>query len=254
MSGALQRVAGFFFVPAAAQRTEPAALPAATRAIVLGTSSDAVPLAAAHALALRAAVRASAALVAVWRPGDDDREARRGAATRAAARLAARLSAHGLPSVARGRLAWLVLPVEPAAAAAAVRRASAMVEGPLVTALSGPRPAELDGLVAEHDLAVVAADPDSPLARAALACLADLEGAARAPLGRGMSRALALAGLTAPHTTRLELRGATPASGGGGLGADAAAESWRAGFEPDGAAAASRRGGLDAGGPGKEGS
>ena len=76
-----------------------------------------------------------------------------------------------------------------------------MVEGPLVTALGGPRPAELDGLVAEHDLAVVAADPESPLARAALACLGDLQiaASARAPLGRGMSRALALAGLTAPH-------------------------------------------------------
>ena len=233
MSGALQRVAGFFLVPAAAQRTEPAALPSATRAIVLGSSSDAIPLAAAHALALRAAVRASAALVAVWRPGAEDGDARRGVATRAAARLAARLSTHGLPTVARGRLAWLALPVEPAAAAAAVRRASAMVEGPLVTALGGPRPAELDGLVAEHDLGVVAADPESPLARAALTCLGDLQiaASARAPLGRSMSRALALAGLTAPHTTRLDI----------------AAASHREGLEPGGAVVAPR-GGRDAGG------
>ena len=71
---------------------------------------------------------------------------RRVATPRAAARLAARLSAHGLPARARGRLAWLALPAEPDAAAAAVRRASAIVEGPLVSALAGARPAELEAL------------------------------------------------------------------------------------------------------------
>jgi hypothetical protein len=201
VSGVLQRAAGFFLLPAVAPRAESAPLPPATRVVVVGAPGDAVPLAAAHALALRAAVRAPAALVAVWRPGAEDREARRDAATRAAARLAARLSTHELPSAARGRLAWLVLPADPQAAAAAVRRASAMVEEPLLTALTGPRPAELEGLVAEHDLAIVAADPGSPLARAAVARLADLGvvASARAPLGRGMPRTLALAGLAAPR-------------------------------------------------------
>jgi len=201
VSGVLQRAAGFFLLPAAVQRVEPAPVTPATRVIVVGAPADAVPLAAGHALALRAAVRAPAALVAVWRPGAEEREARRDVATRAAARLAARLSAHGLPSAARGRLAWLALPAEPVAAAAAVRRASAMAEEPLVTALTGPRPAQLDGLVAEHDLAIVGADPGSPLARAALARLTDLGvvASARAPLGRGTRRALALAGLAAPR-------------------------------------------------------
>ena len=196
MSGVLQRAAGFFLVPAAAERSEPAALPTATRAVVLGAAGDAVPLAAALALSLRAG---GAALVAVW--GGTGEHARRDAASRAAARLAARLSVHSLPARARGRLAWLALPAEPAPAAAAVRRASVLVEGPLVTALTGARPAALDALVAEHDLAVVAADPESPLARAALTRLAEagIAGSACAPLGRGLHRALALAGLVAPR-------------------------------------------------------
>jgi hypothetical protein len=57
----------------------------------------------------------------------------------------------------------------------------------------------LDGLVAEHDLAVVAASPESALARAALARLADhgIAASACAPLARGVARRLALAGLAA---------------------------------------------------------
>jgi hypothetical protein len=203
MTGLLQRAAGFFLAPPAAPRTEAAALPPAARAVVLGAPPDAAPLAAAVALSLRASARAPAALVAVW-----GGSAERAAATRAAARLAARLVAHDLPAVARGRLAWLTLAAESAPAAAAVRRASVIVEGPLVTALTGSRPADLDDLVAEHDLAIVAADPESALARAALTRLADYGVAAMAcpPLGRGLPRCLALAGLTAP---RLDLTGLT---------------------------------------------
>jgi hypothetical protein len=263
VSGVFERAAGFFLLPAAAKHAEPAALPPAVRAVVVGTPSDAVPLAAAHALALRAAVRAPAALVAVWQPSAPEREARRGAAARAAARLAERLSAHGLPSVARGRLSWLALPAETTAAAAAVRRASAIVEGPLVTAMGGPRPAELDTLVAEHDLAIVAADPESPLARAALACLADLglTASARSPLRRGIPRSLALAGLAAPHAAwsdsgglaaahrRQEWPGGTAAAfDGGGVdagGIDAASD--RGGVDAGSIGAASDRGGVDAG-------
>jgi hypothetical protein len=125
----------------------------------------------------------------------------RGAATRAAARLAGRLD----PAVARGRLAWLALPGDASEAAAAVRRVAAVVDGPLVTALAGPRPPELDRLVAEHDLAVLAADPAASLARAALAALAGQGVPAMVwpPLRRGPRRALALAGLAAP---RLDIR------------------------------------------------
>ena len=140
-------------------------------------------MAAAVALALRAA----SGLVAVWH---GEGATVRGLATRAAARLAARLSARDLPAVARGRLAWLALPDDPDEAAVAVRRASAVVDGPLVTALAGARPPALEELVGEHDLAVVAADPDAALARAALAGLAarGVDAVAWPPLRRGLGR------------------------------------------------------------------
>ena len=196
MSGVLQRATGLFLAPAPAERAGAAALPPAARVVVLGAAEEAVPLAAALALSPRAG---APALVAVW--GGADERACRDVASRGAARLAARLAAHGLPAHARGRLAWLALPGDPGAAAAAVRRASAIVEGPLVSALAGARPVELDALVAEHDVAIVAADPDSPLARAALARLAEagVPASARPPLARGVRRTLALAGLTAPR-------------------------------------------------------
>jgi hypothetical protein len=207
VSGVLHRAAGFFLAPAPAERTEAVALPPGARAVVLGAAEAAVPLAAALAMSLRAG---APALVAVW--GGADERARRDAASRGAARLAARLSARGLQARARGRLAWLALPAEPEAAAAAVRRASAIVEGPLVSALAGARPPELEALVAEHDLAIVAANPGSPLARAALARLADAGVAASAqpPLGRGLRRTLALAGLAAPRLAAGKLVAASP--------------------------------------------
>ena len=168
---------------------EAVGVPPAARAVVLGAQGDVVPLAAAVALALR-----PPGLVAVWRAG---RPLSAGVATRAAARLAGRLAARELPAVARGRLAWLALPDDPDAAAACVRRASAVVDGPLVTALAGARPPALEELVAEHDLAIVAADPATALARTALARLAarGIEARACRPLRRGLPRAIALAGL-----------------------------------------------------------
>jgi hypothetical protein len=197
MSGALERAAAFFLAPAAASPGGTVALPPAVRAVVLGSAADAVPLAAALALSFRARERAPAAAVSSW--GHD--APRPSAASRAAAQLARRLTAHELRAVARGRLAWLALPEEPAAAAAGVRRASALVDGPLVTALGGRRPAELESLVAEHDLAIVAAGAETALARAALARLTErgIAAAACPPIRHGVSRALALAGLAAPR-------------------------------------------------------
>jgi hypothetical protein len=208
VSGVLHRAAGFFLAPAPAERAETAALPPAARAVVLGAAEAAIPLAAALALSLPAG--GAPALVAVW--GAADERSRRDAASRRAVRLAARLSAHGLQARARGRLAWLALPAEPATAAAAVRRASAIVEGPLVSALAGARPAELEALIAEHDLAIVTAEPGSPLARAALAGLAGAGIAASAcmPPGRGLRRTLALAGLAAPRIDAGKLVAASP--------------------------------------------
>jgi hypothetical protein len=219
MSGVLGRAAGFFLAPAAHEPPARAATALAMRTVVLGCAADAVPLAATIAMSPRPGA-AGPALVAVWSSDDavglgassaDDSAGegiessaapvRRGVATRSAAQLAARLSARELRAVARGRLAWLALPPEPASATAAVRRASAVVDGPLVTALCGPRPVELDGLVAEHDLTVVAAAPDAPLARAAVAQLvtAGVTACACAPLPRGPMRTLALAGLAGPR-------------------------------------------------------
>jgi hypothetical protein len=197
MRGVLERAAEFFLAPP--ERPEkPAPLPPAVRAVVLGSPADTAPLAAALALSLRATDHAPVAVVASWGIG---REMRPTAATRAAARLASRLTAHDLPATPRGRLAWLPLPPDPAAAATAIRRASALVEGPLVTALAGARPPELEALVAEHDLAVVAARPDTTLARAALARLTErgIPASACPPPRRGLPRALALAGLAGPR-------------------------------------------------------
>jgi hypothetical protein len=197
VSGVLDRAAEFFLTPPV-RSGEAVALPPAVRAVVLGSSPDASSLAAALALAFRAADRAPAAVVASWGAIRDPRPS---AATRAAARLADRLARHGLPAVPRGRLAWVALPEEPAEAAGAVRHASMLVDGPLVTALGGARPPELEALVAEHDLAVVAAEPDSALGRAAVARLAarGVTASACPPLSRGVRRALVVAGLAAPR-------------------------------------------------------
>jgi hypothetical protein len=201
MSGVLERAAEFFLAPPE-RADEAAVVPPAVRAVVLGSAADAPALAAALALSLRAHCGAPAAVVASWGGGG---QLRATAASRAAARLAARLTAHELAGTPRGRLAWVELPAGPAEVVEAVRRASTLVDGPLVTALAGARPPELDGLVGEHDLAIVAADPATALAHAAVARLSEqgVAGSACVPLRRGLSRALALAGLAAP---RLEAR------------------------------------------------
>jgi hypothetical protein len=194
VSGRLDRALSFFLAPAApAEPVRAVALPPAARVVVIGTPRDVVAVAAAAVLDGPAP-----GVVALWR---GERAPTAGVATRAAARLATALSNHELPTVARGRLAWLTLPDEPDRAATAVRHASALVPGPFVTALAGARPQELERLIAEHDLAIVAAPPDTALARAALAGFRThgMPATAVAPLGRGLARTLALAGITAPR-------------------------------------------------------
>jgi hypothetical protein len=202
MNGLLERAAAFLLVPErTADSPAAATMPAEARAVVLGGPRDTEPLAAALALTLRAAERAPAALVAVWRPGSQDDRTTGGLASPSASRLASKLTRRELPTTARGRLAWLPLPDEPDAAAAALHSATAVVEGPAVTALAGPRPPALEPLIDAHDLAVVAAEPGTPLAEAALTALADRSVSAVAcrPLPRGPSRAVALAGIAAPR-------------------------------------------------------
>jgi hypothetical protein len=204
VTSVLERAAEFFLVPAGGEPAVTAALPPTIRAVVLGAEPDATPLAAALALSCRAAGgRTPPGLVATWQARGREPLDRR-TPTRAAARLAACLSAHELEAFPRGRLAWLVLPSEPEDAAAAVRRASAIVAGPVVTAIAGSRPAALEALIAEHDLAIVAAEPATPLARAALTGLAGrgVPAVAHPPLRRGVLRGLALAGLAGPRLAR----------------------------------------------------
>lgn len=210
MTGALHRVAAFL-VESPAPRVA-ASLPAACRAAVLGAVADVVPLAAALALTLRAADRRPAALVALWGTAPP------GAATaaRGAAKLAAAVTPFAAASdegpsptdgaVARGRLAWLGLPAEPAAAVDALIRAAAVVDAPLVTALAGARPAALDSLVAGHDLVVAAVTPGTTLADTATARLAErgVPAVACRPPSRGIARTLAVAGWVSP---RLDLAG-----------------------------------------------
>ena len=202
VSSALDRVAAFLVEspkPAAA-----ASLPPACRAAVIGGVADVVPLAAALALTLRAADRHPAALVALWGvmpPGSAP-------AARAATRLAAAVKPFGAgehgssppAAIARGRLAWLALPAEPALAVEALVGAAAVVDAPLVTALGGARPAALDDLVAGHDLVVVAAAPGTPLADAAVERLEErgVRAIACRPPSRGIVRTLAAAGWAAP--------------------------------------------------------
>jgi len=208
VSGALDRIAAFFLAPAEGAAPRRLEIPPAARVVVLGATHEVAPVAAATALGLRGA-GSPTGLVALWR---GDHEPRPGVASRAASRLSAVLAAHAVPAVARGRLAWLALPDDPEAAATAVRRASALVAGPFVTSLAGPRPPELETLIAEHDIAVVLAPPDAPLARAALATLAErgIPALATPPLQRGAARTLALAGLGAHRLAVPEIVDAPP--------------------------------------------
>jgi hypothetical protein len=182
-------------------RTIVSALPPTPRVVVLGRPQDVRPLAASLALVLRASERSPSGLVATW--GVEEPPVR-GTATRSAARLAARLALRDLAAVARGRLAWLELPEEPAEATAAVHAVAAVVDGPVVTALAGPRPPALEPLIDDHDLAVVAADPASSLACAALDALAgrSVPAVACRPVPRGLARALATAGMLPPRLDR----------------------------------------------------
>jgi len=183
--------------PAAARTTAAAAptAPEPARAAVLGDESSAPPVAAGLANELRVRAGQAAALVCVWGTG---RVPASGAGSAGARALASRLAATGLPTSARGRLAWVALPAAPGPAADALVRVSATVEAPVVLALAGPRPAAFDELLDDLDLILVS--PPAGMSAAALElALADLASTAppvrvRRPLPRGTSRWLALAG------------------------------------------------------------
>ena len=196
MSGLLERAASAFVAPAPQVASAPLA---AARALVLGRERDAVPVAAALAGGLRERERAAAALLVTWPECEAPRAA---LGTPAATRLAARMGLRGLDAVARGRLAWLATDE-----LGLVLRALAAADGPAVVAITGPRSAASDELLAEQDHVVLVVDAEAEPQLAALAT-ADLEArgvsvTTRGPLAAPGARVAALAGWG-----RLRLEGA----------------------------------------------
>lgn len=200
---ALRAVGSFFLAPGAAAEppTHPDA-PAVARAgevAVLCRGADAWVAGAAVGLALAHERRARCVLVAVHRPGGEER-LRAVPAAPAAARLARTLDRRGHACRAVGRAVLAPLPADGAEAATAARRmAAAAGEHPVVTVLGGPRCSALDELLGEQRLVVVAtrAGANPALARLAVAELRDAGIPARTcevPAGAA-ARALAGAGV-----------------------------------------------------------
>jgi hypothetical protein len=200
------------FSSASVQESSPAPTAASSgveavgSAAVLGAPAVVVPVAAACAGELRARARAAAALLCVWRPvapgvGPEApvpaAESPAGATTPGARRLAARLVAHGLSATACGRLAWLTLEHDPAAAAVQMQRCVGIGGGPVVLAVAGARPPAFEPLLAELELAiaVLPADIDPALRELAVASLRSRERAVLPPLPPGPPRWAAMAGL-----------------------------------------------------------
>jgi hypothetical protein len=180
MSGLLERA-----VSAAPPRFAP-------RALVLGHSEAAVPIAAALAGGLREQHHAAGGLLVTWPTAAPPRAA---LGTPSASRLAARLQARGLSAVSRGRLAWLALAADELPLAA---RAVAAVDVPAVIAVTGPRTAATDSLLADQDVVVLVVGSDAEPGLEALA-LGGLEGCpapvvVRRPLEAPGARPAAMAG------------------------------------------------------------
>ena len=190
MSGLLERAASAFVTLPHEPEVAVAPPRFAPRALVLGSVRDAVPVAAALAGGLRE--RAPGAVLLTWPAPEAPRPA---LGTPGASRLAAGLQARGLAAVARGRLAWVALGEDELHLA---RRALAVVDVPAVVAVTGPRSAASDALLAEQDQVVLVVPPD---ADAHLTALIESEFAeenvpfmVRAPLTAPGARTTALAG------------------------------------------------------------
>jgi hypothetical protein len=191
MTGLIERAASVFVEPSA--RPEPpanSAFHAASRAAVLGAAHIAVPVAAALAGGLRERERAAGAVLIAWPATEAPRPA---LGTPAAARLVAGLQARGLEAVARGRLAWVAV-----ADVGLARRALNSVAVPAVLAVTGPRCAASDELLAEQDHIILVASPedDSRLTELARAGLAEygIPVTVRGPLTAPGAHTTALAG------------------------------------------------------------
>ncbi len=195
MSRPLARAFALFVEsPAPAVLRGARAVPHAPHVALVCDPRDALALGNALALGLRRACGAPAAIVCGFSNGGS---APALPATRA---LTARLAARGLQVSARGRLALVALPAEPAQVRAAAARAAA-VGAPTVVVAAGPRPAELDATLGDAELVVLVARPDAGAAFVglALAGLGELAVpvVARVVAPRPHERALAATGLAA---------------------------------------------------------
>lgn len=164
---------------------------------------------------LAVARAAPAALVCVQAPGAHAAApALRAPARAVAARLAASLRARDLEASARGRLAVVRLPDDPAELAGAAARALAAAGTlPAVLAVAA-RHGDVDALLGARDALLVAlpAAAEPALARLALAGAAELvpRAAALALALDPVQRALALAGVRAPGAIRRAVEGLLP--------------------------------------------
>jgi hypothetical protein len=201
VSGPLAGVRDFFLAPPAAARpTRDLAIPSPGSFVVLGEKGDALAVAGGLVLA-----GGSCGVTCVW-PSDEP--LLRAPATRDARRLARRLESRALSCVPVGRLVRVALPAAPAEAVATARRAAAAAPTACAIALSGPRDADLDGLLALQDAVVLVAraGADSALVRLALAGLTAMGPPATAVAPpTGISRRLGLAGVAVLPRLRAEI-------------------------------------------------
>jgi hypothetical protein len=160
----------------AAPRASAAALAVPATLGLLVAPGEAAAVGAALALTAAARRRAPCAVVCRW-TGGPPLAPTSGAAVGAARRLTERLATRGLVAGARGRLVTVTLPAALAEARTAAERAIAAAGGvPVVVVIAGPRPPELDPLLAALDRLLVAppADAAPGLEALALAAAADL--------------------------------------------------------------------------------
>jgi hypothetical protein len=199
----LERVGAAFLEPAgrAVDPARPQALAAgvAPSVAVLCGSAPALATGAAVALFLLRGARSGTALVLHWSGRPAGAMSPRAPAFPSARRLARSLREREHRAWASGRLAYVALPEEPCEATAAAGRAGAVAaRAPCVLVAAGPRPAELEALVAMQDrVAVITGGGDPELAALALSALAER----RVPACRmdlapaGLSRLAAASGL-----------------------------------------------------------
>jgi hypothetical protein len=203
MSGTvLDRVLGVFLVPVAAPEAPALDVRPHTAAVTAVAVLGGPPGAAvAVGLVLARRSRSGCVLVCRW-SGIDEEPSVPGLAVPAARALAGRLHARGVAVAARGRAVTLALPAEPAAASAALQRAMApAADVPVVLALDGARPTELDPVLATLDRLLVCPRRDAPAGLERLA-VAD---AARVGRATGVLRIAAGGGLRVAAATGLVL-------------------------------------------------